>query len=134
MWGLLWRKRKRNNITLIKIHILLCFFIGMPSSRISLAIPDLSSDPEGCFMTLRLSTVKKEFPLLFWCACHSICSYPSRQGVRNRSLYLPGHLTVAAISVHPAETTRLKIIQLSNNSMYWISAEQMVKYPPFIIN
>lgn len=110
------------------------FFIYSLSSRISLVIPDLSYSTETGFIILRRPHVRKELPWLFGHAYHSISSQPSRQGIQHGSYDLPGHLTAPAISVCPAETTRLKIIQLSNNSMCWISAEQMVKYPPFIIN
>lgn len=88
-----------------------------------------------CFISFRKPNVRQDLlSLLFGCTYHSIISHLSRQRIQNGSYDLPGHLTVPAVSVHPAETTRLKIIQLNNNSVFRISAEQMVKYPPFIIN
>lgn len=69
-------------------------------------------------MTLKKLNVRKDLlSLLFGCSYHSIISHPSRQGFQNGSYDLLRHLTVPAISVQPAETTRLKIIQLSDNSI-----------------
>lgn len=117
------------------------FLVFLPwtlsTPRLSLVIHGLNDFTEAgkCFLTSRKPNVRKDLlSLLLGCAYHSIIGHPSRQGFQNGSYDLLWHFTVPAISVHPAETTRLKIIQLSNNSIFWISAEQMVKYTPFIIN